>query len=386
MNTFKLVSRNLLRRKGRFLFTLLGISIGMASFIALLSLGGGMQTEINRQAAAMGTDLIITPRNWCAYDQISIFTGEALPESMQEDVYDKVAVIEGITAIPYLTQSSGLRNSPVMVIGVLPRETLDYKGWQISEGAYFNSQDERVAVVGSSIASQFDLALDDVLTIRGEKFPVKAILVETRSNDDVAIYLPLSVAQEIFDVGSYISYIAAKVDDLTQTESYIAAIMDVANVAVSTDTQLLNSVMAILGSVNVTLQMIAGVALVAAAFGIINTMMTAIHERRREIGIMRAIGGKSRDIFRIFLLESGLYGLLGGVVGVIAGIPVSLFAGPLISQSSFNALLKGATPEASFDAPMIITAILFSIVISVAAGVYPAWKAARLTPVEAICS
>ena len=121
-----------------------------------------------------------------------------------------------------------------------------------------------------------------------------------------------------------------------------------------------------------------------AAFGIINTMMTAIYERRREIGILRAIGGKSSAIFRIFLLESGLYGLLGGLIGVVIGFVVSLFAAPLITQSGFNSLLKGAAPAANLDASIVITAILFSLVISVVSGLYPAWKAAKLTPVEAI--
>jgi putative ABC transport system permease protein len=145
----------------------------------------------------------------------------------------------------------------------------------------------------------------------------------------------------------------------------------------------LSSVLAILGSVNVTLQLIAGVALIAAAFGIINTMMTAIYERRREIGILRAIGGKSSAIFKIFLLESGLYGLLGGIIGVAAGFVVSLFAAPLITQN-FTALLKGAVPKASIDVSLALMAILFSLVISIVSGLYPAWKASKLTPVEAI--
>ncbi|MCL2009459.1 MAG: ABC transporter permease [Synergistaceae bacterium] len=384
MNIPKLVCKNLLRRKGRFIFTLLGITIGMASFVALLSLGGNMRGEVTKQAGALGANLIITPKNWCAYDQISILTGESLPESLQYDVLDKVSAIDGITAVPYLTQKTAVQNNPVLVTGILPGEMKDFKGWELKEGDYFVSPDERAAVIGSSIANQFDLGLNDVLTIRGGRFPVKAILQATGSNDDASVYLPVSVVQEIYDVEGYISYIAAKVDDITRLDSYIAAVVDVANVAVTSDRQLLSSVLAILGAVNTTLQLIAGVALIAAAFGIVNTMMTATYERRREIGILRAIGAKSSAIFNIFLLESGLYGLLGGVTGVAAGFVVSVFAAPLIAQSDFTALLKGAAPTASLDASIVLRAILFSIVISIASGLYPAWKAAKLTPVEAI--
>lgn len=383
MNIFKLVTTNLLRRKGRFIFTLLGISIGMAAFVALLSLGGNMQREVTKQAGMLGANLIITPKNWCAYDQISILTGESLPESLQQEVLEKISVIDGITAIPYLTQKTAVQNKPVVVIGVLPHETKAFKEWEISEGNYFSANDEEAIVLGSGITNSFNLNLNDIITIRGVQFPVKAILKQTGSNDDTAIFLPLSVVQRIYDVEGYISYISAKVDDVTKIDSYIAAIVDVANVSVTTDKQLLNSVLAILGSVNMTLQMIAGVALVAAAFGIINTMMTAIHERRREIGILRSIGCKRTAIFKIFILESGLYGLFGGIIGVITGYSASVFAAPII-QSGFNSLLKGAAPEASIDALLVITAVLFSLVISIVSGIYPALKAAKLTPVEAI--
>jgi len=385
VNTLKLVYANLIRRKGRFIFTLLGITIGMASFVALLSLGGNMRSEVTKQAGALGANLIITPKNWCAYDQISILTGESLPESLQYEVLDKVSAIDGITAVPYLTQKTAVRNNPVLVIGIEPDDMKDFKDWAMREGNYFEANDERVAIIGSSISNTFEVGINDILTIRGESFPVKGIIEATGSNDDTAIYLPISIVQEIYEVGDYISYIAAKVDDMTKMDSYIAAIVDVANVAVTTDGQLLGSVLAILGSVNVTLQLIAGVALIAAAFGIINTMMTAIYERHREIGILRAIGGKSSTIFKLFLLESAIYGLLGGILGILAGIGVSAIASPIIAQSDFTALLKGATPEAVLDFSAVFITIPFSVAIAVVSGLYPAWKAARLTPVEAIC-
>ncbi|MDR0272466.1 MAG: ABC transporter permease [Clostridiales bacterium] len=384
MNIFKLVAKNLLRRKGRFVFTLLGITIGMASFVALLSLGGSMRGEVTRQADALGANLIITPKNWCAYDQISILTGNSLPESLQYSVLAEVSAIPGITAVPYLTQTTAVQNRPVSVIGIYPAEMLEFNDWRVREGNYFSSRDVRVLVLGSGIANSFNLNVGDTLTIRGENFPVAAILEENGNNDDTAMYLPLSVVQEIFDVGEYISYIGAKVENIAETESYIAAILDVVNVSVTTDRQLLSTVLSMLGSINVALQLIAGVSLVAAAFGIINTMMTAISERRREIGILRAIGGKSGAIFKIFLLESGLYGFLGGILGVAVGYVVSIFAGPMIAESGMGDLLKGAAPEASINAPIIFAAIFLSVAISVLSGFYPAWKAAKLTPAEAM--
>ncbi|MCL1866292.1 MAG: ABC transporter permease [Oscillospiraceae bacterium] len=388
MNIIKLVSRNLFQRKGRFVFTLLGITIGMAAFVALLCLGGNMQTQVKKQASLLGANLVITPKNWCAFDQISILTGELLPESLQYDVYERVSEIEGLTLAAQLTQKSGINNVPVLVTGVHPQEMKDFKEWEIADGEYFldgeDGKIQRAIVLGSDISEKFNLTTGDFIEIKKESFPVIGVLKSTGGNDDASVYMPIPVVQEIFNTGNYISFISARVDDITKMESYTAAIYDTANISVTSNDQLLNTVLGMLGSVNITLQLIAGVSLLAAAFGIINTMMTAITERRREIGIMRAVGAKSGTVFKIFILESGLYGLLGGVIGVIVGFAVSLFVEPIISNSGLNSLLHGSTPQANLSVFAAVSATAFSLVISIVSGLYPAWKASKLMPVEAI--
>jgi putative ABC transport system permease protein len=383
MNIFKLVVRNITRRPGRFIFTLLGIVIGMAAFVALLSLGGGMRGEINRQAGNMGANLIVTPIDWCTFDQISIFTGEALPASLPDEALQNISGIDGLLAVPYLTQNSSIQNTPMAVIGIDIQLMREFSGWKIASGEYFSSGEQRAVVLGSDLADRFSLKEGDVVAFRGEDYPVIGVLAPVGNNDDLAAYLPLSVAQEAFDQDGYISYIGVQMDDLSKVDVYKAAIVEKGNFAVNTNDQLLEAVMQILGSVEGTLQAVAGVSLIAAAFGIINTMMTAIYERRREIGILRSMGGRRIDIFRIFLMESGIYGLLGGVFGSLAGILASFYAAPFL-LSGFSSIMKGATPEASIDPTSIAFAIAFSLVIAIASGIYPAWKAANMTPVEAI--
>jgi len=160
--------------------------------------------------------------------------------------------------------------------------------------------------------------------------------------------------------------------------------MDIANLSVSTNEELLSSVLLILGSLDITLQLIASVALIAAAFGIINTMMTAISERRREIGILRATGSKRGMIFRIFILESGLYGLLGGLLGFVVGFIVSRVAAPLIQQNEFVTVLGNPDTAVVLSASLLFTVLGLSVLISIVSGLYPAWKASKLTPMEAI--
>jgi putative ABC transport system permease protein len=124
------------------------------------------------------------------------------------------------------------------------------------------------------------------------------------------------------------------------------------------------------------------VAILAAAFGIVNTMMTATYERKREIGILQAMGATRTGVFRLFLLESGVYGLIGGIGGAALGGVAAVFATPYISQNAATSFVKGA--QVSIDPLMLLGAILFSSLVAMIAGLYPAIKASKLSPVEAI--
>lgn len=384
MNIPRLVFKNLVSRKSRFLFTLSGITIGIASFVTLLTLGSGLKGEIRRQANELGANLIVTPKGWCAYEQISVLTGEQLPEAIPFEEVKKISAIKGLTGVPYLTERTAIRNSPVPVIGVLPEEMKAFKGWEAGEGAYFESQNDRAVVIGSGIARQFGLKAGEEAVIRGERFPIKGVLKETGTKDDIAIFIPLEIAQKLYGVDDKVSFIAVKVDDISKTDEYILKIQETSNVAVVSDRQLLKSVLSIVSTVSVALQMIAAVAVIASAFGIINTMMTAIYERRREIGILQAIGGTRSAIFTIFMLESFFYGLFGGVLGILAGSAISYFGSPYIGANEFTAFLKGSQAVDAFNPSLMAQALVFSVVISVISGLYPALKASRLTPVEAI--
>lgn len=384
MNTIKLVLKNIVRRKGRFIFTLLGITIGMASFVALLSMGNNLRGEVTHQADALGSNLIVMARADCPFIHLSVLTGDHLPESIPTEIVAQIAAIDGIvTAVPYLTLAASVDHTPVTLIGILPSEMMAHREWQVYSGTYFEDGQAAI-VIGSGIAARFELTPGDYIMLRGENFPIVAILAETNSNDDISIFMPLGVTQYVFELGDYVSFIAVTVDDVTQTDRYITAITSLANLSVTTNEELLSSVLLILGSLNVTLQLIASVALVAAAFGIINTMMTATTERRREIGILRAIGSKGHVIFRVFLLESALYGILGGLLGFFTGFVVSRVAEPIISQNEFVAVMGTPDTAVALSLPLLLMVVGLSVGIAIVSGLYPAYKASKLTPMEAI--
>ncbi|MBE0597443.1 MAG: ABC transporter permease [Desulfuromonadales bacterium] len=384
MTLTRLVLKNLTCRRGRFIFTLLGITIGIASVVSFLSLGGSLKSEIRRESAALGANLVVTPKGSCAYEQVSILTGEQLPTTITADEVARVQEIDGLTALPFLAERTAIRNRPVGVMGILPAETLRFKGWQVTRGDYFPDTEAAGAVLGAIVADQFDLAPGGEVTIRGERLPILGVLKETGGKDDLTIFVALTTAQRLYNQGDRVSYLAVRVADIDQVDAYAEKIKEAVSLGVVSDKQMLKSVLSIVGTVNITLQLIAAVAVLAAAFGIINTMLTATYERKREIGILLALGARRRTIFTLFLLESAIYGVLGGLAGAVTGLLFSTLAAPHITQNAFTAFVSGSGAVGPASVGVILGAVVFSAVIAMLAGVYPAWRAARLAPVEAI--
>jgi len=384
MNLPKLVISNMARRRGRFVFTLLGITIGIGAFVTFLALGGSLKKEVMREANALGANLIVTPKGSCAFEQVSILTGEVLPSNITMEEYAKVSALEGMTVVPVLAEKSAINNRPVSVSGILPEKMGIFKEWQLAVGEYLSGNDETAVLLGSVAAEQFKLLPGGSVVIRGERLPVKGILAATGGKDDVTVFIPLETAQRLFNAGERASYLAVKVADVTGVDLAMERIRETVSLGVVSDRQMLTSVLSIVGSVNVTLQLIAVVAVLAAAFGIVNTMLTAAYERKREIGILQALGATRRTIFTLFLIESGVYGFLGGACGVVGGLILSIAAAPQLEQNVFTSFVKGSGNVGVIDPVVVVGSILFSAIVAIVAGLYPAWRASRLSPVEAI--
>jgi putative ABC transport system permease protein len=265
MNLATLVWRNLLRRPGRFAFTLAGTGIGVAAFVALLALGQGVTREVGQQARGLGADLVVTPKGWCAYEQISVLTGEQLPEAIPEAVVAKIAAVPGVArAVPHLNEQTAFRNSPVPVFGVVPSEMPGLRGWHAASGRLFSGPEDAGVVVGSAIAQQFGLKPGDSFTVRGNALPVLGVLTETGGKDDVAAFLPLTLTQRLYAVVGKVSFVTVQVVDLKQIETVKLRIEEAVNVAVVSDRQLVASVLSIVGTVGQAMQAVAAIGVVAA--------------------------------------------------------------------------------------------------------------------------
>ena len=384
MNDIRLVIRNLLGSRSRFVLTLVGITLGITSLVVMMSLGTGLRAQIDKQAADLGANLIVTPKGWCAYEQVKVLSGSQLPDAIPAEEIAAIEALDGIRVLPYLTVGSAIDNEPVPVTGIRVAETVEAKRWTLTAGAEPSSAEARSILAGAAIADSFDLTPGDVLTLRGVEFTVVGVLESSGTGDDGVLFIPLATAQEVYETDGRISFAAVLVDDLGAVDLTAQRITDAANVAVVSDRALLASVMSVVNTVGTTLRIIAAVAVLTAAFGIVNTMLMATFERRREIGILKAIGSCNRRIFRTFMAEAAAYGLVGGVVGLAVGTLASRVITPLIAQNEFTAFVGGARVDAI--PPLTDMAFILggAVLVATLAGLYPAWRAARLTPVEAI--
>ena len=383
MNDYRLVLRNLFGSRSRFALTLTGITVGITALVVMMSLGGGLRAQIERQATDLGANLIVTPKGWCAYEQVKVLSGNQLPDAIPPDEVAAIEAIDGVTVLPYLTVGSAIDNEPVPVTGVRVAETVAAKRWSVAEGE-IPAAGEHGVLAGAAIAESFGLAPGDSLTLRGTPFTVRGVMASTGTGDDGVLFIPLDVAQEVYETSGRVSFLAVSVADLSAVDLYAQRITDAANVAVISDRQLLASVLSVVDSVGTTLTVIAAVAVLTAAFGIINTMLMATLERRREIGILKSLGSTNARVFRVFMLEAAAYGVIGGVVGLVVGTAASHIITPLIAANEFTAFVGGARVSALPPLSDMLAILIGAVAVSTASGLYPAWRAARLAPVEAI--
>ncbi len=404
MNTeyFRLAFVHLRHRPTRTFLTLIGIFIGIAAVVALVSLGRGLQEAIDEQFRALGTDkLMIMPGA-----QAIGFAGAALaPVELTDEDVETVRRTEGIDlAAPMITKVSligfGRENKGTFVIGI----PLDPKSRKIIEemssiriarGRWLREGDRYRVVVGYLLAKEKGffakpVKVGDKIIIQKKEFQVIGALESVGNpQDDEQVYIPIEIAKEIFDTSGYFLIYAqtrpgldtAKVAEAVKKELRRAHGVKEGqeDFTVQTLEQLRSTFMSLFFIVQVIVVGIAGISLLVGGIGIMNTMYAAVLERTREIGIMKAVGARNGDVLLIFLIESGLLGLVGGAIGVGIGVALSKAVEYAAAQALRAQMLRAwITPE------LILGTLLFSFLVGAVSGALPARQAALLKPVEAL--
>ncbi len=396
---FRIALRNITHRRLRAWLTMIGIFIGIATVVALISISQGMEAAVNEQFEKLGTDkVIVTPGGEGALGP-GLFSGSLL-KNKDLDVVKSANGVDKAAELFYKTGRVTFKKQTktTFIIGFPTDDTAsvvtDMQGFEAEKGRDLKSGDKNKMLVGWRLWNQdfFDksVSLRDNLEIEGEKFEVVGLIKRVGNpQDDAQVYMPIDTARKIFDSeeisaiyvqvtkGYNPTDVAEKIrEDLRKSRNEEKG---EESFQVQTFEQLMQQIGTVLGIIRVVLVGIAAISLVVGGIGIMNTMYTAVIERTREIGIMKAIGAKNSDIMLVFLLESGIYGLVGGLVGVITGLGLSI-----IIQKIASAFIGTGLFKVYISAWLIIGALTFSFVIGTVSGVLPAKQASSLKPVDAL--
>ena len=376
LNTLRLAIRAILANRMRSFLTMLGIIIGCMSVIMLVSIGQSTTSSVSGAISSMGSDLITATITDSDY-AISREEAEALTDYRAIDA-----------AAPYLSGSSTARRdsdyTSVTVLGVTP----DYcyvSGTELMAGrALVESDDEwrtPVCVVGSEVAGELFESYDVIgeeITMSNRTFRIVGVLKETGAGDS-NVLIPMSLAERILDSTDITNlYVRSESTDTVETaqavtEAYLLTLTGDEDVFdVFNRSELLDTLDDVMSTLSLMLGGISAISLIVGGIGIMNIMLVSVAERTREIGIRKAIGAQRSNILMQFLIEACVLSLLGGLIGLglsFAGLRVFGMIADMEMRVEWRAALAS---------------LLFCMLIGVGFGLYPAAKASRMTPIDAL--
>ncbi len=400
---FALGVKNLRRKKLRSWLTMVGIFIAIATIFILISVSLGFQGAIEEQFRMLGTDKFFVMAKGGAGQPGS---GGAVTLTIKDvEAIDNVA---GVKSVSYFGMANGEiefnKKKRYLPVAGMPTDSKNAKDLALLfEAMNLNPEEGKMLQTGDSdkIMMGYDFKYNnvfdkpvgagDTILINGQEFKVKAIMTRVGNpSDDKNIYVPFETFSELFNKGDDVEAIWIQIDSgaeinevAARVEKRLRSFRDVTektqDFIILTPEELLRSFNNVLNIVLAFLLGVAAISLVVGGIGIANTMYTSVLERYKEIGVMKAVGAKNSDIWLIFLIESGMLGLVGGMIGVALGMAVSKTIEYIAVYQVGTNLLKAAMPPY-----LIIGCLLFAFLIGAVSGTFPAWQASQIKPVRAL--
>jgi len=389
---FLLAFRSIRERRTRSILTVLGIAVGIAAIVSLMSVGYGLEEAIAGELTGFADLISVVP------GKISGATYVELGGFTDRDVKDlqRIGGIKDIVPMSLAAAEVEYRDEriPIFIFGGDSKELGDFyvEPVGLKEGRWLRENDYKACVIGDRVANElFDevIHVNDKLLINDEKFIVIGVFEKASTlysaDVDPNIFLTLRAAKDALQTEE-IQYIMVRVYNIDEAEAIAEEIQDTINdnhgvddfATAVTMGSALEQIGTVFNIVRGVLVGIAAIALVVASIGIMNTMLMSVMERTHEIGVMKAIGAKSSDVLSLFLLESGMVSLLGGLVGCGSGVIVA----KVISLAASTAL--GIEMIAVVKPAVLLGGMAVAMVVGVLSGFYPARKASQMSPVEAV--
>jgi putative ABC transport system permease protein len=405
---FKLALNMLVHSKLRSWLTIIGIVIGVGAVVGIVSLGQAMQENVQSRLSTLDlAHITITP----GYSRAQgggfgggRFGGGGTTTTVTLTNKD-VNALRGISDIKYMAgQVSGRVNvsynaqsASLSISGVDPQVWNEMNTMTIDTGRFLEPSDNYVAIIGSGVATGIykkNIGVNQIIEVANKSVRVVGILTSQGGSADNQIIIPINAAVNLITNAQKNQYDSIQVeaqspDVVNDTVTVITSKLMMSrhdntpsdqDFTVSATATMASTVTALVDSMTLFLGAIAAVSLLVGAVGIANTMFTSVLEKTKEIGTMKAIGAKNRDILMIFLVNSAMVGFVGGVLGVILGSFLSLFF-PMLGLTFIRG---GGGASMSLSPILIFSGIALAVLVGVISGVVPAYRASKLKPVDAL--
>ena len=398
---FKLSVNNLRRRKLRSWLTMLGIFIGIASVIALISLGQGLQTAVTGQFASLGTEFLTIQNAGTGFGPPGSTVVTKLTDHDMKIIESTRGIKLAVSRLIRIGKVEFNGKTNFDYIADMPEEkekmNLIYESMNIEAetGRLLQSGDSGKIIIGKNIAKKESfgkpIEVGNKINIQGRDFEVVGILKQSSSFqvNEVIIMFNKDL-KSLLGINNEIDLIVAKVEK-TEDPAVVATRLENAlrkdrnekigeeDFSVQTPLEAVSTINSVLNAINVVVIGIAMISILVGGIGIANTMYTSVLERRKEIGTMKAIGARNSDVLWIFLFEAGLLGFVGGIIGIVIGLGIA-FAVSGIANVAFGSNIISVT----ISFPLIIFAMSFSFFIGIISGFIPSYQASKLSPVRAL--
>ncbi len=392
-----LTVRNIIAQKKRSFLTIIGIVIGITAVIAFISLGQGLETAISQEMETLGADKVYVMPGSDLLGTVAQM--ESTLSDRDLDVIRRTRGVDQVGGLFYDYAAVEFRGEQqlIPVVGMPTDRTQEMvqeaNQFHIEEGRNIHANDRSNVVIATRTANtvfERPVRVRNQLQIRGESMRVVGVMERTGDPEyDRSVVMDLDRVRDLLNRDDELTWIIAETApgfEPDEAAEYIErAMRQDRNVPAGEErftVATANDVMAMFGSILSVVQAvvlgIASISLLVGGVGIMNTMYTSVSERTREIGIMKAIGARDTQILAIFVLESSLIGVIGGLIGLVLGYGISMVVAHLVTTYAALPLTVTVSP------PLVAGALLFAAVTGMVSGVLPARRAAKLDPVDAL--
>jgi len=372
---FKMAYRNITRRKFRSALTILGVVIGIATIVSLMTVGYGMRTQVKTTLNEMlGAGIILSSRSGAV--------------DVPEHVKDMVLNVSGVKeAVPVITTLVNVGEQPVFTVGINPEDATRLYHVSLEDGRLLKPDEDDGVIFGASTAATLGIKINDTVTLNvqgggvGKKFHVVGFLRAIGAGElNIGCFITLKAAQQLLNREGYVSNLLIVLDDPSKGEYVEQTLRDMfEDASVVREEELMRHIDRIMNVINGVLIALGSISLAVGALGILNTVMMSVHERRREIGMLKAVGAERWHVLFLFLSEALIISIIGGLIGCGLGL-----AGVYLIQWLVSMIGLNLTVPLLIAPDILVGSFAVAIIIGIIAGIYPSWKASNVPPVEAL--